>query len=410
MRRVLLLLAALCALAAGCGGQGGGDGNGSADADQASGTPSPTATATATPSQAATREQVSEGSGSGFDAEGIYREEAPGVVTVVSLFGSGGGIDELLGGGGGGGGGVGSGFVLDDRGEIATNAHVVMEGSGAAARRASEVYVEFADGNRVPARILGTDPNADIALLKVDPAGLDLHPLPLGRSDEVTVGEPVAAIGSPFGERQSLSVGVVSAVDRSIQSLTDFEIPGAVQTDAAINPGNSGGPLLDADGAVIGVNEQIKTNSGGGEGVGFAVPVDLVKRSLAQLRESGEATYAYLGVSSIPLYPQLVDHFGLDVDQGAWVQDVIGAPAREAGLRGGSGQERFQGSDYRPGGDIITELEGTPILESDDLSTALARFRPGEMVTLEVHRDGETREIQVELGERPAGVSSQSGG
>ena len=250
----------------------------------------------------------------------------------------------LNGGGGGDQGGVGSGFVLDGDGEIATNAHVVTTGEGDSIRRARQVYVEFADGNTVEARILGADPNADVALLKIDPKGLTLRPMPLGASNSVEVGEPVAAIGSPFGERQSLSVGVVSAVDRSIDSLTSFSISGAIQTDAAINPGNSGGPLVDADGRVVGINQQIKTTSGGGEGVGFAVPIDAVKRSLDMLRDSGEAHYAYLGVSSVQVYPQLVDRFGLGVDKGAWVQEVnSGGPAEKAGIKGGGGETDVPG-------------------------------------------------------------------
>ena len=142
----------------------------------------------------------------------------------------------------------------------------------------------------------------------------------------------MAAIGSPFGQAQSLSVGIVSAVDRSVASLTDFAISGAIQTDAAINPGNSGGPLVGSDGRVIGINQQIQSRSGGGEGVGFAVPIDIVKRSIGQLREEGRARYAYLGVSSVPLYPQMVEHFGLKVDKGVWVQQVTRAarPPRRA--------------------------------------------------------------------------------
>ena len=329
-------------------------------------------------------------------------------MTVISLFGSG-GLQSIL-NGGGGGGGVGSGFVLNGEGEIATNAHVVTQGEGKDAERAKEVYVEFADGNRVEAKIVGHDPNADVALLKIDPKGLTLRPLPLGSSANVPVGSPVAAIGSPFGERQSLSVGVVSAVDRDIQSLNgEFAIPGAIQTDAAINPGNSGGPLVDAGGKVIGINQQIKTNSGGGEGVGFAVPVDIVKRSLGALREGGEARYAYLGVGSVPLFPQLVERFDLPVDKGAWVQDVQpGTPADEAGIRGGSGDTRFQIQSYAKGGDIITEVEGKPIKDANDLSSAVAQFQPGQEVDVEVHRGDDTKTIKVKLGERP--LSAPGGG
>jgi S1-C subfamily serine protease len=352
-----------------------------------------------------TRVEVIESSGQegGFDPKAIYESEAPGVVTVISLFGSS-GLDSVLGDGGDGGGGVGSGFVLNGEGEIATNAHVVTTGEGDAIRRAREVYVEFADGNQVEAEIVGADPNADIALLRIDPDGLSLRPLPLGESASVEVGEPVAAIGSPFGEKQSLSIGVISAIDRSIESLTNFAISGAFQTDAAINPGNSGGPLVDGDGRVIGVNQQIKSTSGGGEGVGFAVPIDAVKRSIDMLRKDGKADYAYLGVSSVELYPQLVEKFDLDVEKGAWVQEVNpGGPAEKAGIRGGSSPVEFQAQAFRPGGDVITKVDGKAIEDSAQLADLIADYEPGEEVPLEIHRGGDTREIQVRLGERPVG-------
>src|SRR5204863_9883326 len=167
-------------------------------------------------------------------------------------------------------------------------------GGGRPIHGAKEVYVQFADRNQVPADIVGFDPQADVALIEVDPNGLDLHPLSLATNEAVKVGQPVAAIGSPFGEARSLSTGVVSATNRSIQSLTDFEIEGAIQTDASINPGNSGGPLLDADGGVIGIDQQINTTSGGNEGVGFAVPIHLAARSIDQLRTNGSVAYAYI--------------------------------------------------------------------------------------------------------------------
>jgi S1-C subfamily serine protease len=350
--------------------------------------------------KAQTRTEVirSIGTDGGFDAQAIYKAEAPGVVTVLSLFD-------------GGDSGEGAGFVLDGKGEIATNAHVIATGEGGSLKRAQEVFVEFADGNRVQAKIVGHDPNADVALLRIDPAGLSLRALPLGDIGQVKVGQPVAAIGSPFGQAQSLSIGVVSALDRSVASLTDFQISGAIQTDAAINPGNSGGPLVGADGRVIGINQQIETQSGGGEGVGFAVPIDVVKRSLDQLRDGGKAHYAYLGVSSVSLYPQLVDHFNLGVDKGAWVQDVNpGSPAAQAGVRGGSGAEPFQVSSYGRGGDVITKVGDTPITSSDDLGAVVSRIKPGQTVTVEVHRGGDTRELHVKLGERPLGRASRSDG
>ena len=270
MKRVALVLVVALAAAlgatAGCG-FGGGDGR-----------------AATRRARTTTRVEVirSLGKGDGFDPQAIYKEEAPGVVTVVSLFGS-----ESLTDLGDSSGGVGSGFVLNGDGEIATNAHVVTTGEVPNLREARTVYVEFADGNQVEATVRGYDPEADVALLKVDPEGLTLRPLPLGNSGKVAVGTPVAAIGSPFSERQSLSVGVVSAVDRSISGLTAFQISGAIQTDAAINPGNSGGPLVDQDGEVIGINQQIKTSSGGGEGVGFAVPIDVARRSLDAAARQG---------------------------------------------------------------------------------------------------------------------------
>jgi len=393
-------------LVSGCGGSdddterpalGGGGSSPSSSANRAEAPTPPAPTQTTT-----TRVQVVETLGNGkFKPEAIYKTEAPGVVTVVSLFGQA-GLDSTPGQGEGeGGGGLGSGFVLNGDGEIATNAHVVTQGEGRDAKRARQVFVELADGNKVEAKIVGDDPDADIALLKIDPAGLDLHPLPLGRDSDIMVGSPVAALGSPFGERQSLSVGVVSALDRSIASLTNFQISGAVQTDAAINPGNSGGPLLNADGKVIGVNQQIKTNSGGGEGVGFAVPVDLVRRSLEQLRESGRADYAYLGVSSVELYPQLVEEFDLAVSKGAWLQEITaGGPAQRAKLEGGGDTRTFQGRAFKTGGDVVTGVEKTPIDDSDDLSKAISRYKPGDKVTLKIQRDDEVRDVQVTLAKR----------
>jgi S1-C subfamily serine protease len=393
MRRFAVLLAALCV--GGCS-LGGGDDSSSSSKPKAQ-----------------TRVEVVQGIGTegGFDAQKIYKAEAPGVVTVISVFGSGGSLDDILNGEGGAEVGEGSGIVLNGDGEIVTNAHVVTTGEGDAIKRAQQVYIEFADGNRVEAQVVGQDPNADVALLSVDTKGLTLRALPLGDSEHITVGSPVAAIGSPFGRAQSMSVGIVSAVDRSISSLTDFQISGAIQTDAAINPGNSGGPLVGADGRVIGINQQIASKSGGGEGVGFAVPIDVVKRSLDQLRDGGAVHYAYLGVVSVPLYPQLVEHYKLDVSKGAWVQAVNpGAPAAKAGLKGGSGDTTFQGSTYRQGGDVITKVGDQPVNDSDDLAGAVARYKPGDTVPVEVHRGDKVEQVQVKLGERPLGNPAASGG
>jgi len=214
----------------------------------------------------------------------------------------------------------------------------------------------------------------------------------------------VAAIGSPFSQQQSLSVGIVSASDRSIESLTDFRIEGAIQTDASINPGNSGGPLLDAAGEVVGINQQIRTSSGGSEGVGFAVPIDLAQRSIEELREDGEVSYAYAGVSTQELYPQLADRLGLEVDTGAIVAEVVpDSPADDAGLQAGEDVITFQGNPTTPnGGDVITAVDGEEITSGSDLPRIIALLDPGETVTLDVIRDGESEQVELTLGERSA--------
>ncbi|QEC46726.1 PDZ domain-containing protein [Baekduia soli] len=367
---------AAAAAAAGCGG----------DADRGGGAPRTL--------ERTTRVEVVQQAGdapAGFDPQGIYRRESPGVVTIVaSGFG---GSDQ---------GGLGSGFVLDAGGEIATNAHVVTTGEGRAIRKAGVVFVRFGDGNQVGARVVGFDPFADVALLRVDPAGLTLHPLVLGSLRDVRVGEPVAAIGSPFGEERSLSTGVISATDRDIQSLTGFQTSGALQTDAAINSGNSGGPLLDARGRVLGINSQIRTTSGEGSGVGFAVPVDAVRRSLDQLRARGSVRYAYLGVSTKEVYPQLAEQFDLGTDRGAYVQGVVpGGPADRAGLRAGTDRRTFQEAPWRIGGDIITEVDGRAVHVDSDVSAALLAHDPGDVIRMRIVRDGHVRTVTVTLGTRP---------
>ena len=380
MRRIAaLLLAVLGLTAAGCDS---GD-------DEGSSAPREVTT---------TRVQVVEGVGrkGGFDPAQIYRRLSPGVVTILSLFE---GTTSIL--DNDGEGGQGSGFVLDGDGYIATNAHVVTGDSGG---RAEKVFVEFSDGNRVQGKIVGVDPNADVALLKVDPDGLSLTPLKLGESRSLVVGQPVAAIGSPFGERQSLSIGVISAIDRNIRSLTRFQIGDAIQTDAAINPGNSGGPLLDARGQVLGINAQIKSESGGGEGVGFAIPVDAVSRSLSELRSEGKVGYGYLGVSTLSLWPQLADRLELDVPDGALIQDIEdSSPAEKADLREGSEEIEFQAQTIQTGGDVIVAVDGRRLSRSDDLADEISAMSAGDEVELELVRDGEHKTVRVRLGERPRG-------
>jgi S1-C subfamily serine protease len=368
-------LAAALLVTAGCGGEGGGSAGGGAETTKT------------------TTEVVVQTAGEGFDAAAVYREASPGVVTIRSLFDA--------------GGGEGSGFVLDEGGHIVTNAHVVTDGEGGDREEAKAVFVEFGDRNVVPAEIVGFDPFADVALLRVEPDGFELKPLELGDDGELVVGQPVAVIGSPFGEQQSLSVGIVSATDRSVRSLTRFQIEGAIQTDASINPGNSGGPLLDAAGRVLGISQQIETQSGANDGVGFAVPVSAIERSVEQLRRDGEVSYAYIGVSSQALYPQLAEELGLDTGYGGLVAEVVaGGPADEAGLEGGDDRLRFQGVPYRTGGDTILAVDGRKVVQPDDLAGHIADERPGAKVTLGVlHPDGEREGIEVTLGTRPASGS-----
>jgi len=373
-KRCGLALLALAVAIAGCGGSNGD-------------TASQTTTVTQSTPQVAV--QTAE---HGFDAARVFREASPGVVTIRSIFR------------GEGGGAEGSGFVLDDKGHIVTNAHVVTDESSGARKAAKEVFIEFPDRNIVPAKIVGFDPFADVALLEVKPDGFELHPLKLGDDSDLVVGQPVAAIGSPFGEEQSLSVGVVSATDRSVESLTKFQIFGAIQTDASINPGNSGGPLLDAGARVLGINEQIETDSGSNSGVGFAVPVSAIKRSVAQLEEKGEAEYAYIGVATQPVYPQLADKLGLDTDHGALLSEVVpGGPADKAGLKGSDGKLTFQATPYETGGDVILAIDGHPVVQPDDLARNIAADQPDETVKLEVLRDNKRQEISVTLGKRPGG-------
>jgi S1-C subfamily serine protease len=349
-------------------------------------------------------EQVVIDASKGFNPEAIYRKTAPGVVTIISIFD--GAADPL----GGGGAGQGSGFVISKEGEILTNAHVVTSGGNADAgagggpiRQAKEVFVEFPDHNQVKAEIVGTDPDADVALIKVEPDGIDMSPVELSDGSGIAVGDPVAAIGSPFGEEQSLSIGVISATDRTINSLTDFSIAGAIQTDASINPGNSGGPLLNAEGKVIGINQQIESQSGSNSGVGFAVPIDAVHYSLDQLRADGKVEYAFIGVTTQTLYPQLADELGLDVDSGALISEVSnGSPAADAGLKGGNKDIKFQARPVTTGGDVIVGMDGKPVESSNDVAALVADKKPGETITFEIIRDGEHRDVDVKLEPRPA--------
>jgi S1-C subfamily serine protease len=331
--------------------------------------------------------------GNGFDPAALYAQRSPGVVTLYANLG----VE---------GQSQGSGFVVDRRGTILTNAHVITNvATSSNVRGASAVYVEFKDGDRVPARIVGWDLFNDIGVVRVDPKAHALAPVPLGDSDAVVVGMPVAAIGSPFGEQNSLAVGVVSATGRSIDSLTSgYAVSDAIQIDAPINRGNSGGPLFDARGRVIGINAQIRSTSGTAEGVGFAIPVNVARRALDQLERTGRVVYAYIGITTHDVTPGLARKFGLGAQRGALIADIEpGTPAEDAGLRAGTQVESYNGLSVTLGGDQIIAIGGTPVRSADDVSRIVTdELLPGQRVPFTVLRDGDRRiTVRVTLGSRP---------
>jgi putative serine protease PepD len=317
---------------------------------------------------------VSGGSGSSasFNPSAIYAGAAPGVVAITAS-----GISSGSGGFPFGGQSqsvaTGTGFEIDSKGNLLTAAHVV---SGA-----SSVTVKFQDGTTRTAKVLGSDNSTDVAVLQVNPSGLTLHPLSLASSKSLAVGNPLAVIGDPFGYSRSLSTGVVSALDRTIQAPDGFTVAHAIQTDAAVNPGNSGGPLLDARGQVVGIVDQIATGSGGSTsstGVGFAVPVDVVQSELSQLGAGQHVAHAYLGVSTSQASAQ----------QGALVAGVAaGSPAAAAGLRAG---------------DVITAINGNAVTASSQIVSGIAALKPGDNVTITVQRGSKSVALTARIGTQPS--------
>jgi S1-C subfamily serine protease len=295
---------------------------------------------------------------------------------------------------------TGSGFLIDNDGHILTNAHVV-DG-------AKSVTVQLGDGDPQDAEIVGTDPSTDIALLKVDNTdGVD--PLPLGDSTKVRVGDPVVAIGNPFGLDRTVTTGIVSALQRQIQAPNGFSISDVIQTDAAINPGNSGGPLINGAGQVIGINSQIESQSGGNVGIGFAVPIKTAADVVSQLEDGGEVQRAYLGITGGDITPDIAQALNLPVDQGVLVEQVLnGGPAGDAGIKGASGQATIAGQTVPIGGDIITKVDGEEVTGMDDVISAVNAHEPGDELTMTILRDGQQRDVTVKLGDRPAQAQDSS--
>ena len=318
----------------------------------------------------------------------IYAKEGAGVVRVEHS------------------GGLGSGFVIDKEGHILTNAHVVDGAQGT-------IYVSFSNNEKVEATVVGVDNATDVAVLKVDVPASALDVMPLGTSKDLPVGAPVVAIGNPFGQDRTVTSGIISAVARQIQAPNGFAINGAIQTDAAINHGNSGGPLLDMQGRVIGINSQIDTGGtgDGNVGIGFAIPIDLVKQVASQLMNGGKVQHPWLGVQLTDVNPTLASQAKVGSDHGAMIANVTqGSPAEKAGLKGATGEITISGQSYAIGGDIVVKANGQDVNNVKDLQAAVSSLKPGDKLALEVkNADGQSRTVTVTLGNQPQDASALQG-
>ena len=297
---------------------------------------------------------------------------------------------------GNGGTATGSGFLIDDQGHVLTNAHVV-DG-------ASSVTVKLGDGDTLNAKVLGADQSTDVAVLQVDASKINSTPLELGSSSAANVGDPVVAIGNPFGLDRTVTTGIVSALQRSISAPDGFTISNVIQTDAAINPGNSGGPLINGAGQVVGINSQIATDkSGGATGIGFAIPINTAKDVASQLIDNGQVQHAYLGVSGTDLTAGIAKTLNLGIDSGALIQQVTpDGPAAKAGIEVGKATMTVDGAQVQGGGDVVTAVDGQKITGMDDLVAAINGDKPGDQVTLTVYRGGQSKDLTATLANRPA--------
>jgi S1-C subfamily serine protease len=326
------------------------------------------------------------------DGQGVAFIEADQPAQEVSPF-------EPFGQPEGGGTATGSGFVIDEEGHLLTNNHVV-EG-------ATRISVKLGSEDRsYPAEVVGTDPATDVALLKVDVPADKLHPLALGDSSELEVGDPVVAIGNPFGLDRTVTSGIVSALQRQIEAPNGFSISHVIQTDAAINPGNSGGPLIDAEGRVVGINSQIETGGGGGNvGIGFAIPINTAREVADQIEQNGKVRHAYLGISGGTITPDLAKALNLPVEEGVLVAEAVkDGPADEAGIEGGNTEATIEGANVTLGGDIITALDGKKISGMEELVNVVNGKQPGDEIEVGLLRGGDEKTVTVKLGNRPASI------
>jgi S1-C subfamily serine protease len=294
------------------------------------------------------------------------------------------------------GGSLGSGFLIDAAGHIITNAHVVDS--------ASKTTVTFKDGTEAEGTILGVDTSTDVAVVKIDKVPTGVSPLPLGNSGGLTVGQEVVAIGNPYGYSGTATTGIVSALERVIESPSGFTIQNAIQTDAAINQGNSGGPLFDRDGRVIGINSQIASKNGGNVGIGFAVPIDTVRPIVASIIASGKAQHAWIGIQGRELTPGLAEKLGLVGKRGVIVAALDDrGPANDAGMRAADSAD----AAVPKGGDLIVAINGTPITDMADVSKAVASRKVGDQITITVLRDGKSETLTLTLKDRPADIGAK---
>jgi S1-C subfamily serine protease len=336
--------------------------------------------------------------GAGLSIAEIYRRAAPGVVQVTTTSKVEGAVDPFF--------GfdvpdetrraLGSGFVIDKAGFIVTNFHVIED--------ADTVEVSFSNNDSMKARIVGRDPSTDIALLKVDANARALRPLPLGNSTAIRVGDDVLAIGNPFGLERSATRGIVSAVQRPLRAPSGFTIDHVIQTDAALNRGNSGGPLMNSQGAVIGVNSAIETGGAaqGNVGIGFAVPVNTVRDVVAQLKAKGRVDHPYLGIEARPIEANVAELFRLPVKRGLLVENVFpDSGAAEAGLRGGDTRVVVAGESYMIGGDVIVTADGRELASTEELRDVVSEKEPGDEVVLEIYRGDEKQKLEIKLGRQP---------
>lgn len=319
----------------------------------------------------------------------IYRKVAPGVVNITSVVLERDFFYRLV-----PKEGAGSGAIIDNKGHILTNHHVI--------RDSEKLEVTLSDGSKWPARFMGSDPENDLAVIKIEAPEKKLTVIPMGDSSQLDVGQKVLAIGNPFGLGQTLTTGIISSLSRSIRSEAGILINDVIQTDAAINPGNSGGPLLDSDGKIIGINSAIISPTGASVGIGFAVPINIAKRILPELISKGRVSYPWIGASVYPLIPQFAKFLDLRAERGAIIIEVVpNGPADKAGLRGGDRQVQVGNSLLIIGGDVITELNKEKVNSSDDLIRMIRDHRPGDSIELTILRDGKYFHKNVVLGEKP---------